>query len=86
MSLRYEQYRALRRTKQLLHELLTVEGYPKTKKEMRSLLAAAIQYDSRYHACILLVLSHNYHAALHFNRVIHLFQIDQIANHELLLR
>ena len=35
MSLRYEQYRSLRYTKEFLHDLLTVERYPKTKREMR---------------------------------------------------
>ena len=35
MSLRYQQYRALVLARELLHDLLTVEKYPKTKKEMR---------------------------------------------------
>lgn len=35
MSLKYEQYRALVKTQELLRDLLTVDQYPKTKKEMR---------------------------------------------------
>jgi len=35
MSLRFEQQRALHKTREFLRELLTVEGYPKTKKGMR---------------------------------------------------
>ncbi len=35
MSLRYEQYRSLLITRDFLRELLTVDGYPKTKREMR---------------------------------------------------
>jgi hypothetical protein len=35
MSLKYEQYRALYATQQFLQDLLTVDKYPKTKKEMR---------------------------------------------------
>ena len=35
MSLRYEQYRALKTTQRFLRDLLTVEAYPKTKREMR---------------------------------------------------
>ena len=35
MSLRYEQYRSLKMTREFLRSLLTVDGYPKTKKEMR---------------------------------------------------
>lgn len=35
MSLKYEQLCALVRTKEFLQDLLTVDKYPKTKKEMR---------------------------------------------------
>lgn len=35
MSLRYEQYRSLKMTREFLRDLLSVEDYPKTKKEMR---------------------------------------------------
>lgn len=35
MSLRYEQYAALKRTREFLRDLFTVDKYPKTKKEMR---------------------------------------------------
>ena len=35
MSLRYEQYNSLLKTRNFLHDLLSVEEYPKTKKEMR---------------------------------------------------
>ena len=35
MSLKYEQYAALVKTQNFLRDLLTVDGYPKTKKEMR---------------------------------------------------
>ena len=35
MSLRYEQYRALLITRELLRDLLTTDKYPKTKREMR---------------------------------------------------
>lgn len=35
MSLRYEQYHSLKATKEFLSDLLTVEGYPQTKAEMR---------------------------------------------------
>jgi hypothetical protein len=35
MSLRYEQQNALVKTQRLLRDILTVDGYPKTKKEMR---------------------------------------------------
>ena len=35
MSLRYEQYQALRATRDFLRDLLTVKEYPKTKREMR---------------------------------------------------
>ncbi len=36
MSLKKEQYRALSITRDLLRDLLTVDKYPKTKKEMRA--------------------------------------------------
>lgn len=35
MSLKFEQYNALLSTRKLLHDILTVDNYPKTKKEMR---------------------------------------------------
>ena len=35
MSLRYEQYTSLKFTREFLRDLLTVEDYPKTKREMR---------------------------------------------------
>ena len=35
MTLRYQQYNSLLVTRKLLSDLLTVERYPRTKKEMR---------------------------------------------------
>ena len=35
MSLRYEQYNSLKVTRDFLRKLLTVDEYPKTKREMR---------------------------------------------------
>jgi hypothetical protein len=35
MSLRYEQYMALLKTRNFLRDLLSIDEYPKTKKEMR---------------------------------------------------
>jgi len=35
MSLRYEQYAALAKTREFLLDLMTVDKYPKSKKEMR---------------------------------------------------
>ena len=35
MSLRFEQYSALLRSREFLRDLLTTDKYPKTKKEMR---------------------------------------------------
>lgn len=35
MSLRYEQYRSLKITRDFLRDLMTVDKYPKTKGEMR---------------------------------------------------
>lgn len=36
MSIKMEQYNALVKTQRLLRDILTVDGYPKTKKEMRA--------------------------------------------------
>lgn len=44
MSLRYEQYNALRATRAFLRSLLTVDGYPKTKKEMRRRVSACLRH------------------------------------------
>lgn len=35
MSIKSEQYRSLIQTQQFLRDLLTIDKYPKTKKEMR---------------------------------------------------
>ena len=35
MSLRYEQYNSLKATHRFLRDLLTIDDYPKTKREMR---------------------------------------------------
>jgi len=35
MSLKYEQKRALKQSRDFLRELLTVDGFPKSKKELR---------------------------------------------------
>ena len=44
MSLRYEQYNALMRTQEFLRNLLTVEDYPKTKKEMRQRASSCLRH------------------------------------------
>ena len=44
MSLRYEQYMALKRTKNFLRCLLTVSECPKTKKEMRAEASACLRH------------------------------------------
>ncbi len=44
MSLRYEQHRSLQYTKNFLRDLLTVENYPKTKKEMRQRASACLHH------------------------------------------
>jgi len=36
MSLRFEQFNSLRKTRNFLRDLLTTSDYPKTKKEMRA--------------------------------------------------
>jgi hypothetical protein len=36
MSLRYEQHRALKLTKEFIYDLFDPKKYPKTKKEMRA--------------------------------------------------
>jgi hypothetical protein len=36
ISLRYEQYHALKKTRDFLYDLFDPEKYPKTKKEMRA--------------------------------------------------
>jgi len=49
MSLRYEQYAALARTREFLSDLLTVEAYPRTKKEMRIRAAACLRHFPLLH-------------------------------------
>ncbi len=44
MSLRYEQYAALRRTRQLLSDLLHPSTRPKTVKELRGRASACIRH------------------------------------------
>ncbi len=44
MSLKYEQFRSLVTTRELLSELLTVDGYPKTKKEMRARVSRCLRH------------------------------------------
>ena len=44
MSLRYEQHRALKITRELLRDLFTVENYPKTKKEMRKRASLCLKH------------------------------------------
>ena len=44
MSLRYEQYWSLLKTKTLLQELLTVDKYPKTKREMRDRVYSCLRH------------------------------------------
>ena len=44
MSLRYEQYRSLKMTKEFLRDLLTGENYPKTKKKMRKRASACLKH------------------------------------------
>ena len=44
MSLRYEQYLALARTRDLLRDLLTGENYPRTKREMRERASRCLKH------------------------------------------
>jgi hypothetical protein len=44
VSLRYEQYRALLYTRDFMRDLLTVEAYPKTKREMRERARACLRH------------------------------------------
>jgi len=44
MSLRYEQYEALRRTRELLHELMFTETRPKTVKEMKARVSRCLRH------------------------------------------
>jgi len=44
MSLRYEQYAALKFTRKFLSDLLTVELYPKTRKEMRERVLTCLRH------------------------------------------
>lgn len=44
MSLRYQQYASLRATREFLRDLLAVERYPKTKKEMRARVYACLRH------------------------------------------
>jgi hypothetical protein len=44
MSLRYEQYRALRMTRQLLGDLLTPGCYPKTRRELRKRVSDCLRH------------------------------------------
>ena len=44
VSLRYEQYRALMMTREFLRDLLTVERYPKNKREMRERVSQCLRH------------------------------------------
>lgn len=44
MSLRYEQYYALRKTKDFLHDLLIPKNRPKTVKEMRERVFSCLRH------------------------------------------
>jgi len=44
MSLRYEQYRSLELTKEFMYDLLTVDKYPKTKKEMQKRVLQCLRH------------------------------------------
>ena len=44
MSLRYEQYHSLNITHRFLRDLLTVEEYPKTRKDMRERASACLRH------------------------------------------
>ena len=44
MSLKYEQYHALVSTRNFLSDLLSVDEYPKTKKEMRQRVSRCLKH------------------------------------------
>lgn len=50
MSLRYEQYTSLKFTQEFLRDLLTVEDYPKTKREMRERASACLRHFPPLHS------------------------------------
>ena len=44
MSLRYEKYHSLKITREFLRDLMTVDKYPKTKKEMREMVYRCLRH------------------------------------------
>jgi hypothetical protein len=44
MSLKYEQKRAIKQTRDFLSELLTINGIPKTKKELRQKASRCLKH------------------------------------------